>query len=105
MAQFDVYASPFRQRATVPYVVVLQSNRCHDVPTRIVGPFVIASAAPNAWHYLAPHFAIAGHDVVFDPFNIATVHVSRLVQLITSLTDDDSRAKLVRAMDELLSQA
>jgi len=105
MAQFDVYVNPGRQRATIPYVVVLQSARFDRSATRFVAPLILRSAVQTEEHYLAPCFAIEGQDVVMDVFNLATLPANRLGQCVVSLTDDLSRSKLIRALDELISQA
>lgn len=54
-------------------------------------------------HALAPRFAIEGHAVIMDVFNLATLSRDQLGPLITSLSDDESRSKLIRALDELVA--
>jgi len=56
-------------------------------------------------HYLAPRFAIDGIEVVMDVFNLATLPVDRLGSPVASLADEESHAKLTRALDERVSQA
>jgi hypothetical protein len=48
---------------------------------------------------------VEGSEVVLDVFNLATVLADRLSAPVASLRDDVSRAKLIRALDELVSQA
>jgi toxin CcdB len=105
MAQFDVLPNPGRQRESIPFVVVLQNARFDRGMTRFVAPLVLAKLARVAEHYVAPRFTINGIQVVLDVFNLATIPADRLGQPVASLADDDSRAKLVRALDEFLSQA
>lgn len=105
MAQFDVFRNPGRRRDAVPYVVVLQNDRFVRSATRFVAPLVIAQAGTLAEHYLAPHFKIEGVEVALDVFNLATVPTDRLGQPVGTLNDDAARAKLQRAIDELISQA
>lgn len=105
MAQFDVFRNPGRQREAIPFVVVLQNVRFDRSATRFVAPLVLSSLANIAEHYLAPHFTINGVEVVLDVFNLATLPVDRLGTPIASLADEESRAKLMRALDEFLSQA
>ncbi len=40
-----------------------------------------------------------------DVFNLTTILADRLGKPIASLTDEDARAKLIRAIDEFISQA
>ena len=105
MAQFDVHRNPGRRQDAVPFVVVLQSARFDRFTTRFVAALMRQSAALIKEHYLAPRFVIDGQDVTLDVLNLATVPMSRLGAPVASLSDDESRAKLVRALDELLTQA
>ena len=54
---------------------------------------------------IAPTLIVTGLLPVLDVFNLVAIPVERLGLAVASLADEDSRAKLVRAMDELLSQA
>lgn len=105
MAQFDVYRNPGRQRDTIPYVVGLQSGRFDRSTTRFVGPLVLVWHAAVLEHYLAPRFMVAGDEVMLDVFNLATVPAERLGAPVATLADEDARARLIRALDELVSQA
>lgn len=97
--------NPGRQREAIPYLVVLQSTRFEGATTRFVAPLILANQANVREHYLAPRFMIEGTLVVMDVFNLATLPVERLGQPVTALADEDSRARLIRALDELVSQA
>ncbi len=105
MAQFDVFANPGRRREAIPFVVVLQNARYDRAATRLVAPLLLRGEARMEPHSLSPGFTVRGQEVVLDVFNLATVSVERLGRPVASLADEDSRAKLVRALDELLSQA
>ncbi len=105
MAQFDVFRTPGRKRVTVPFLVVLQNRRFDRLATRFVGPLVLCSAVDAREGYLAPRFTIGGKLIFLDVFNLATVLADKLGDPIASLADDDSSAKLVRAIDEFTSQA
>ena len=105
MAQFVVFRNPGRQRDSIPYVVVLQNDRFDRGVTRFVAPVVRTSLIAIDVHVLAPRFTIEASEVVMDVFNLATVFADRLGSPIASLRDDESRAKLIRALDELISQA
>ena len=105
MAQFDVFTNPGRQRGAVPYVVALQNPRYDRATTRFVAALVLQASIRIEAHWLAPVFTVAGQEVVLDVFNLATVPLSSLGAPIASLADEESRSKLVRAIDEFLSQA
>jgi toxin CcdB len=105
MAQFDVLKNPGRQREAIPFVVVLQNARFDRSATRFVAPLVLSKLANITEHYLAPRFIINGVAVVMDVFNLATLPADRLGTPVASLADEDSRVKLMRALDEFLSQA
>ncbi len=105
MAQFDVFRNPGRQREAIPYVVVLQNARFDRGLTRFVAPLVRIGTAAIEVHALAPRFVVEGSEVVMDVFNLATIFADRLRAPIASLRDDESRSKLIRVLDELVSQA
>ncbi len=105
MAQFDVLKNPGQQREAIPFVVVLQNARFDRSATRFVAPLVRSNLANIAEHYLAPRFTVNGVEVVLDVFNLATLPTDRLGTPVASLADEASRAKLMRALDEFLSQA
>jgi toxin CcdB len=105
MAQFDVVKNPGRERDAIPFVVVLQNARYDRGATRFVAPLVLSKLINIVEHYLAPHFLIHGVEVVLDVFNLATLPANKLGMPVASLADEESRAKLMRALDEFLSQA
>jgi toxin CcdB len=105
MAQFDVFRNPGRQRDAIPFVVVLQNDRFDRGATRFVAPLVRTSLIAIEVHALAPRFTIEACEVVMDVFNLATLFADRLGSPVASLRDEESRAKLIRALDELVSQA
>jgi toxin CcdB len=105
MAQFDVVKNPGREREAIPFVVVLQNARYDRGATRFVAPLVLSKLINIIEHYLAPRFTIHGVEVVLDVFNLATLPANRLGTPVASLADEESRAKLMRALDEFLSQA
>ena len=105
MAQFDVFQNPGRQRDAIPFVVVLQNARFDRAGTRFVAPLVRSEVARVAEHYLAPRFVVHGIEVILDVFNLATLPADQLDRSVSSLADEESRVKLIRALDELISQA
>jgi len=104
MAQFDVYKNPGRQREAVPFVVSLQNRRFDHWATRFVAPLLLRRLAGTEPHYVAPHFTVSGQEVVLDVFNLAAIPANRLGAPVAALADDDSRSKIFRAIDELISQ-
>jgi toxin CcdB len=105
MAQFDVFRNPGRPRDTTPFLVVLQNIRFDSGPTRFVAPLILRTFAMPQAHYLAPSFTVNGQEVVLNLFNLATILAKSLGPPVASLADEESRAKLIRAIDELISQA
>jgi len=105
MAQFDVFRNPGRQSVTIPFLVVLQNKRFERVSTRFVAPLALRRSAAAEPHYLAPSFTVNGQDVVLDVFNLTAIPARRLGPPVASLADEESRVKLIRAIDELISQA
>ncbi len=94
-----------RQRDVIPFVVVLQNTRFDRAATAFVAPLILASLTKVVEHCLAPRFTIDGIEVVMDVFNLATLPVDRLGSPVASLADEESRARLTRALDELVRQA
>lgn len=105
MGQFDILRNPGRQRDTIPYVIVLQNDRFDQAATRFVAPLVLASRIGVREHWLAPRFIVDGVEVVMDVFNLATLPVERLGRPVGTLAGEDTRTRLMRAIDELVSQA
>jgi toxin CcdB len=105
MAQFDVLKNPGRQQEAMPFVVVLQSARFDRSTTRFVAPLVLSELANIVEHYIAPRFTILGVEVVMDVFNLATLPLNRLGAPVASLADEESRVKLMRALDDFLCPA
>ena len=105
MAQFDVHANPGRQVAAIPYIVVVQNDRFDRARGRLVVPLILRTAVPIEEHCMAPLFRVEGRDVWLDVFNMATVPAGRLGAAVASLGADADRARIVRAIDELVSQA
>jgi toxin CcdB len=104
VAQFDVFDSPVR-RHVMPYLVSLQATRLESSAGRLVMPLVVPAALPLEDHWLTPSVTVAGQRLIANPFDLATIPLARLGRPVASLADDESRAKLIRAIDELISQA
>ena len=86
-------------------MVVLQNARFDRGATRLVAPLILSSLARIEEHHLAPRFTVDGVEVIMDVFNLATLPADRLGAPVASLADEGSRAKITRAIDELIGQA
>ena len=102
MPQFAVYKSPGRDES-IPFVLQLQTTRLDQTVTRVVMPLVRAGARSPANHPLTPHLSVQGQTVYANPLNIATVLVSRLKDVLETLSDSD-QDRIIRAIDEMVSR-
>jgi len=106
MAQFDVYKITGRNSQAVPYVVAVQSARFDRLPTGVVIPFVPSRQNRGVFDDdLAPSFSMEGIDVTLAPWQIFTIPVSALGPVVASLAGDKTSARIIRGIDELISQA
>jgi len=106
MTQFDVHVAPGRDRAAVPYVVVVQSRRFDQLATRVVIPLMAVRNQPRTEGLaVTPAFTIAGSLVYLNPLEIQTVPRSKLGKVVASLADDHSSAQIIRAIDEVVTRA
>ena len=69
-----------------------------------MAPLILAGQAGVREHWLAPRFVVEGVEVVMDVFNLATLPVERLGPSVGTLAGEDARARLMRALDEFISQ-
>ena len=103
MAQFDVYKI---NRRSAPYVVAVQSARFDRLPTRVVIPFVALRQDRDMFDdNLAPSIRIENIDVMLAPWQIFTIPVAALGPVVASLADDSVSSRIIRGLDELISQA
>jgi toxin CcdB len=106
MAQFDVHVAPGRDRAAVPYVVVIQSGRFDQLGSRVVIPLMAVRTQPRIEGLsVTPAFTIEGSLVYLNPLEMQTVPRSKLGRLVTSLADDPSSGHIITAIDELITRA
>jgi len=107
MSQFDVHRNMGKQRATIPYVVVVQSSRFDRSRRRVVVPLVALDATGAAGKppasALNARFEIDGVAVVLNPLEISSVALDSLGEKVASLADEGDR--IIQALDELFSQA
>lgn len=101
--QFDVCRNPGRNRALIPFVLVVQSNQFEGTLRRVVVPLIARGgfAAPES--EAGPHFLVEGQAVAMDPLQVASVPSYSLGAPIASLAHEEAR--ILRAMDEMLSTA
>jgi hypothetical protein len=100
-AQFGVHRNPSRS-AVRPFVIVLQSDDFARMPTGVVAPLV----RPDAMCQFggehargAPKLAVQGQNCVLNLFDLATLGVHRLGELVASFADDDEAKR--RSQDAL----
>ena len=104
MAQFDVHRNTGKNRAAIPFVVIVQSSLFDDYRRRVVVPLVRKTSIGRV--HLAsfnPSFRIDGIQVVLHPLEIVSVAVGALGDHVGSLTSEGGR--ITGALDQLLSQA
>jgi toxin CcdB len=105
MAHFDVHATIGRDARGTPYVVVVQSSRFDQRPSRVVIPLVVLNASRGLDNELAPRFRIEGRSVYLNPLGILTVPTSALGRLVGSLSDDVSSGAIINAIDAVITRA
>lgn len=104
-AQFGVHRSPSRSPVK-PFVIVLQSDDFHRMPTRVVASLVIQEAMvglEGEQLRIAPRLAIRGRGYILNPLDIATIGLSRLGRVVASFVwDDDAKHRIQDALDAAL---
>jgi hypothetical protein len=104
-AQFSVHRTPSRS-AVRPFVIVLQSDDFARMPTRVVAPLVRPDAMPQLGGEharVAPKLVVRGQDHLLNPFDLATLGVHRLGELVASFADDDEAKRRIQdALDIVL---
>ena len=107
MSQFDVHRNNGRNRAVIPFVVVVQSSFYDKHRRRIVVPLV---AAGDSWTGIPlpdtainPILTIEGVRVVLDPLEITSVALESLGDKLGSLSPEGDA--IIAALDEVFSRA
>ncbi len=102
MAQFDVHRSASRTRDGYPYFVIVQSSVFEAAMTRLVVSLTqhVAGSPDNI-----ARFTIEGRQVVADPLLTFPIPRDKLGECVASLADDDSAARLIAAIDQVISTA
>jgi hypothetical protein len=87
-------------------VLVLQSNDFKRMPTRVVAPLVLPGALPafeGVHPRIAPSLIVRGHAYILNPFDLATLGVSRLGDVVASFADDEeAKRKVQDALDAIM---
>jgi len=80
MARFDLYANPGRNKASIPYLVEVQSNVISGLATRIVIPLRSLSgfSAAGLPADLCPIIQVDGHDCFLDTPQMGAIPLAEL---------------------------
>lgn len=103
MAQFDIHRNVGRQKAVIPYVVIVQSRRFDHAHRRVVVPLVLESALASHDPRLNPVFDVEGHKVVLNPLQIVSVAMERLGEQVGSIKAEGDR--VIAAIDLVITRA
>jgi len=102
MAHFDVHATTGRNARGTPYVVVVQSSRFDQRPSRVVIPLAVLNASRGLdnenWHR-------GSGSVYLNPLGILTVPTSALGRRVVSLAADVWSGAIINAIDAVLTRA
>jgi len=104
MAQFDVHRNSGAHKATIPYVVIVQSAQFDGYWRRVVVPLARSAAIGKISHSaFNPTFKIRGTSVVLHPLEMVSIPVKQLGALVGSLKHECQT--IMAALDELFTQA
>lgn len=107
MAQFDIHRNKGPLKATIPFVVVVQSAQFDRYRRRVVVPLVRRSAlpanTPTVGSRMNPVFRIQNTDVVLHPLDTVSVALDDLGAKAGSLAEHGQA--IADALDELLSRS
>jgi len=101
MARFDIYANPGRNKASIPYLVEVQSNVISGLATRIVIPLrqLAGFATLTLPSDLFPLIAVDGTDYFLDTPQMGAIPSSELKLKIGSA--QDYRVDIQAALDRV----
>ena len=106
MAQFDVHRNKGPLKASIPFVVVVQSAQFDRYRRRVVVPLVRRSAlpveTPTVGSRMNPVFHILNSEVVLHPLDIVSVALADLGAKAGSLVEHGQI--ITDALDELLTR-
>lgn len=107
MAQFDVFRNNGPLKASIPFVVAVQSGLFDRYRRRVVVPLVRRSALPGqsatVGARMNPVFHVDGLEVVLHPLDMVSVAVDQLGEKMASLAEHGQA--IADALDELLTRS
>lgn len=107
MAQFDVHRNKGPLKASIPFVVVVQSAQFDRYRRRVVVPLVRRSAlpgdTPTVGSRMNPVFRVQNTEVVLHPLDTVSVALNDLGAKAGSLAEHGQA--ITDALDELLTRA
>lgn len=107
MAQFDVHRNKGPLKASIPFVVVVQSSQFDRYRRRVVVPLVrrslLPGSTPSVGSRMNPRFTVSGVDVVLHPLDMVSVAVDQLGRKNGSLAEHGQA--IADALDELLTRS
>jgi toxin CcdB len=107
MAQFDVHRNKGPLKASIPFVVVVQSAQFDRYRRRVVVPLVRRSAlpgnTPTVGSRMNPVFRVLNTELVLHPLDTVSVALNDLGTKAGSLAEHGQT--ITDALDELLSRA
>jgi toxin CcdB len=104
MAQFDVHRNGGQHRASIPFVVVVQSSLYDGYGRRVVVPLVKKSSLGKISNpRFNPIFRVKNILVVLHPLEMVSVANDNLGEPVASLAQESDR--IIDAVDELLTRA
>lgn len=101
MARFDVYANPGRNKASIPYLVEVQSNVISGLATRIVIPLrsLAGFSAAKLPADLFPIIQVDGHECFLDTPQMGAIPLAELKVRAGSAVEH--RAAIQTALDRV----
>lgn len=107
MAQFDVHRNKGPLKASIPFVVVVQSAQFNNYRRRLVVPLVRRTAlpahTPTVGSRMNPVFHIQNTDVVLHPLDTVSVALDDLGTQVGSLAEHGQA--IADALDEVLTRS
>lgn len=107
MAQFDVHRNMGPLKASIPFVVIVQSSLFDRYRRRMVVPLVrrttLPAGAATVGTRLNPVFEIKGTRVVLHPLDMVSVALDQLGPRVDSLAEHGQA--IADALDELLTRS
>ena len=107
MAQFDVHRNKGPLKASIPFVVVVQSAQFDRYRRRVVVPLVRRSTlpgnTPTVGSRMNPAFRLLGADLVLHPLDMVSVALADLGAKAGSLAEHGQA--ITDALDELLTRS